>query len=233
MSRERALATAFRLLDLGFFRIGGETYAEQNGSYGLATISKDHVRIEDGSVVFEYTAKSGKERYVALAEEEVLDSVTALKRRRSGSEKLLAFQRRLALARHQQRRHQRVRQDRGVRGGVGQGLPHLARHRAGRRRARRLHPRRRQRAQAPSRRRAGDEGGLGVPRQHPGGVPRVLRRPARGRPVRGRRHDRARAQAPRREHPAGLPRHPRADREGDAQPAEEGTEVVRTRAKRR
>ena len=91
MSRERALATAFRLLDLGFFRIGGETYAEQNGSYGLATISKDHVRIEDGSVVFEYTAKSGKERYVALAEQEVLDSVTALKRRRSGSEKLLAF----------------------------------------------------------------------------------------------------------------------------------------------
>jgi len=91
MSRERALATAFRLLDLGFFRIGGETYAEQNGSYGLATISKDHVRLEDGTVVFEYTAKSGKERYVALAEQDVLDSVSVLKRRRSGSEKLLAY----------------------------------------------------------------------------------------------------------------------------------------------
>jgi DNA topoisomerase IB len=91
MTRERALATAFRLLDLGFFRIGGETYAEQNGSYGLATISKDHVRIEDGSVVFEYTAKSGKERYIALAETDVLDSVSVLKRRRSGSEKLLAY----------------------------------------------------------------------------------------------------------------------------------------------
>ncbi len=91
MSRERALATAFRLLDLGFFRIGGETYAEQNGSYGLATISKDHVRLEGGQVVFEYTAKSGKERYVALAEAAVSDSIETLKRRRSGSQKLLAY----------------------------------------------------------------------------------------------------------------------------------------------
>ena len=36
---------AFRLLDLGFFRIGGESYAEQNGSYGLATILREHVRV--------------------------------------------------------------------------------------------------------------------------------------------------------------------------------------------
>ena len=91
MPRERALATAFRLLDLGFFRIGGESYAEQNGSYGLATIGKEHVRTEGSSVVFEYTAKSGKERYVALANADVLDCVTLLRRRRSGSQKLLAY----------------------------------------------------------------------------------------------------------------------------------------------
>ena len=45
MPRERALAAAFRLLDLGLFRVGGEAYAEANGSYGLATIEKRHVRI--------------------------------------------------------------------------------------------------------------------------------------------------------------------------------------------
>src|SRR6187401_2165221 len=45
MPRERALATAFRLLDLGFFRIGGEQYAAENGSYGLATIEKHHVHV--------------------------------------------------------------------------------------------------------------------------------------------------------------------------------------------
>src|SRR5436190_5830029 len=34
MPTERALAAAFTLLDLGFFRIGSETYAEANGTYG-------------------------------------------------------------------------------------------------------------------------------------------------------------------------------------------------------
>ena len=46
MPRERALGTAFRLLDLGFFRVGGEQYAEENGSYGLATIEKQHVHVD-------------------------------------------------------------------------------------------------------------------------------------------------------------------------------------------
>ena len=91
MPRDRALAAAFRLLDLGFFRIGGESYAEQNGSYGLATIEKQHVRVEGDLVVFEYVAKSGKERLVALADQPVRDVVQALKRRRSGGPELLAY----------------------------------------------------------------------------------------------------------------------------------------------
>jgi DNA topoisomerase IB len=94
MPYERALATAFRLLDLGFFRIGGETYAESNNSFGLATITKDHVSLEGASVVFEYVAKSGKDRYVALADELVLRAVTDLKRRRTGGPELLAYRER-------------------------------------------------------------------------------------------------------------------------------------------
>lgn len=92
MPRERALATAFRLLDLGFFRIGGESYAEENGSYGLATIEKKHVRIEDDSVVFDYVAKSGKERLIALADQPVRDAIEVLRRRRGGERELLAYQ---------------------------------------------------------------------------------------------------------------------------------------------
>ena len=33
---------------VGFFRIGSEEYATENESYGLATLRKEHVRIEDG-----------------------------------------------------------------------------------------------------------------------------------------------------------------------------------------
>lgn len=91
MPYERALATAFRLLDLGFFRIGGEAYAEANHSYGLATIRKEHVTLEDGNVVFDFVAKSGQERYVALADDLVRDAVQDLLRRRSGGPELLAY----------------------------------------------------------------------------------------------------------------------------------------------
>ena len=45
MPKERAMALAFRLLDVGLFRVGGEGYAEENGSYGLATIEQQHVHI--------------------------------------------------------------------------------------------------------------------------------------------------------------------------------------------
>jgi DNA topoisomerase IB len=51
MPRERALACAVRLLDLGFFRIGGEEYVETNESYGVPTVLREHVAIEDGEVV--------------------------------------------------------------------------------------------------------------------------------------------------------------------------------------
>ena len=93
MPRERVLACAVRLLDRGFFRIGGEAYAEANDSYGLATIRKEHVRFEGREVVFEYIAKSGKERLQSVVDPAVYDVVKALKRRRSGGDELLAYKR--------------------------------------------------------------------------------------------------------------------------------------------
>ena len=45
MTRERVLACAVRLLDRGFFRVGGEDYAVENESYGLATMRKEHVTV--------------------------------------------------------------------------------------------------------------------------------------------------------------------------------------------
>jgi DNA topoisomerase IB len=92
MPYERALGTAFRLLDLGFFRIGGEAYAEANQSYGLATIQKEHVSLEGRSVVFDYIAKSGKERLIALGDELVRASVETLLAREGGGPELLAYQ---------------------------------------------------------------------------------------------------------------------------------------------
>ncbi len=92
LSRTRVLACAVRLLDLGFFRIGGEQYASENQSYGLATLRKEHVSLSrDGVLSFEFTGKSGKLWERSLVEPEVLAVVQALKRRRGGGEELLAF----------------------------------------------------------------------------------------------------------------------------------------------
>ncbi len=92
MPYERALGTAFRLLDLGFFRIGGEAYAESNHSYGLATIHKEHVSLEGREVVFDYIAKSGKERYIALGDSLVRASVAELLANNEAGPELLAYQ---------------------------------------------------------------------------------------------------------------------------------------------
>jgi DNA topoisomerase-1 len=92
LSRERVLACAVRLLDLGFFRIGTETYAARNRTFGLATMRREHVRVRaGGSIEFDYIAKSGKRRVVSMGDEAVVRAVRQLKRRRGGGEELLAY----------------------------------------------------------------------------------------------------------------------------------------------
>ena len=92
LNRDRVLACSVRLLDLGFFRIGTEDYAEQNQSYGLATIRKDDVRLHPGGrLVFDYMAKSGKRQIATVVDPDVYDVVAALKRRRGGGPELLAY----------------------------------------------------------------------------------------------------------------------------------------------
>jgi DNA topoisomerase I len=89
--RERVLAGATRLLDRGFFRIGTEGYAEQNQTYGLATMQKRHVKLKDNIIMFDFVAKSGKRRIQSVVDPEVLEVVAALKRRRNGGPGLLAY----------------------------------------------------------------------------------------------------------------------------------------------
>ena len=91
LTRTRVLACATRLLDIGFFRIGTEDYAEQNQSFGLATIRRSHVRLSSGEVRFDYMAKSGKQRIHSFVDPEVFAVVEALKRRRGGKPELLAY----------------------------------------------------------------------------------------------------------------------------------------------
>ena len=66
LQRDRVLAVAQYLIDRGYFRAGGEEYAQENGSYGLATLLREHVRVRPDSVDFDYPAKSGVRRTISL-----------------------------------------------------------------------------------------------------------------------------------------------------------------------
>jgi len=91
LDRECVLACAVRLLERGFFRIGSEDYAVTNASYGLATMRKEHVRVVDDWIGFDYPAKSGKRRVHGLVDPAVASVVAKLKARRSGGAELLAY----------------------------------------------------------------------------------------------------------------------------------------------
>jgi DNA topoisomerase I len=93
LSRERVLACATRLLDRGFFRMGTEDYAEQNQTYGLATIQKRHVRLDGDLITFDYVAKSGQRRLQSVLDPPVREVVAQLKRRGAGGPDLLAYKR--------------------------------------------------------------------------------------------------------------------------------------------
>lgn len=91
--RAKALALAFRMLDLAYFRAGGEGYAQRNGSYGLATLRREHVEVlDEGRVHFLYPAKSGQVRDVVVEDAQVAELIGTLLRRRGGGQELLAWQ---------------------------------------------------------------------------------------------------------------------------------------------
>jgi DNA topoisomerase I len=91
MPRERALACAVRLLDLGFFRVGSEVYAEENESFGLATVRREHVTVGRSEVLFDFPAKSGQRRIQSIRDAAARRALEAMYRRRGGPEDLLAY----------------------------------------------------------------------------------------------------------------------------------------------
>jgi DNA topoisomerase I len=91
LTRTKALACAVRLLDQAFFRVGSEAYAKQNGSFGLATLRKEHVTLHDHVAVFDFTAKSGKRRVQEITDPELLEPIGEMKRRQRGGKELLAY----------------------------------------------------------------------------------------------------------------------------------------------
>ena len=69
-SRRAAAAAVVRLISESFFRVGGERYAEENKTFGIATLRKRHVEFVKGQAVFTYVGKkSVRQRQVVTNRE--------------------------------------------------------------------------------------------------------------------------------------------------------------------
>ena len=171
LGRDRVLAAAFTLLDVGGFRVGSDRYAEENGSYGLMTLRREHVRCERGRLTFDYPAKSGRESVTVVTVARPSAWSRALRRRRPPGRAADGLVRPRAVARSRQRRRERLPVRPARRGRQRQGLPHLAGHRAGGRRPGRIRAGRAVSAGPQAGGQPGRGRGRGLPRQHPGGLP--------------------------------------------------------------
>jgi DNA topoisomerase-1 len=60
LQRERVLAGAVRILGTCFLRPGGEVYASENGSFGIATLRPRHVSVRGDRVTLDFVGKSGQ-----------------------------------------------------------------------------------------------------------------------------------------------------------------------------
>jgi DNA topoisomerase-1 len=68
LTRERAVSSVVRLLDLGAVRVGNEGYAQRNRSFGATTLRKRHAELTGKTLRLRYKGKGGKLREVTLSD---------------------------------------------------------------------------------------------------------------------------------------------------------------------
>jgi DNA topoisomerase-1 len=63
LPRERVMAAILRILSASFIRPGSQVYADENGSYGIATLRPRHVKLKGDLIIFDFPGKSGVQQH--------------------------------------------------------------------------------------------------------------------------------------------------------------------------
>jgi DNA topoisomerase-1 len=71
LGRERVLAAVLRILSTCFMRPGSEVYANEHGSYGIATLRRKHVKLKGDLIEFDFPGKSGVRQQRQLRDRQV------------------------------------------------------------------------------------------------------------------------------------------------------------------
>jgi DNA topoisomerase-1 len=68
LCREQVVASVVRLLDLGAIRVGNESYAKANKSFGATTLRQRHAKVSGGKLKLRFKAKSGQLREATISD---------------------------------------------------------------------------------------------------------------------------------------------------------------------
>ncbi|WP_226994335.1 DNA topoisomerase IB [Myxococcus hansupus] len=78
LGRDKVMAAMLRILGTCFIRPGSQRYADTNGSFGLATLRRRHVRVAGDTVYFDFPGKSGKQQRRQLRDRRVANVIRRL-----------------------------------------------------------------------------------------------------------------------------------------------------------
>lgn len=90
MPREKVLGLVVKLLDDTLIRVGNDSYAADNESYGLTTLKPDHVDVEGERIAFDFVGKGGLPREMTLDDSELARIVHQC--HELGGQELFAYQ---------------------------------------------------------------------------------------------------------------------------------------------
>ena len=75
---DRVCAIAVRLINLSWFRVGGERYARSSQTYGVTTLRKSHVSVRGKRVTFRFAGKHKVQVRTALVDSELAEAISQL-----------------------------------------------------------------------------------------------------------------------------------------------------------
>jgi DNA topoisomerase-1 len=75
---DKVAAIAVRLINLGWFRVGGDRYAERSRTFGITTLRKNHVTVRGSRISFRYRGKHSIMLRSAIVDKELASSLRDL-----------------------------------------------------------------------------------------------------------------------------------------------------------
>jgi DNA topoisomerase-1 len=78
LEKDKVMACILRILSTCFMRPGSQVYASENGSYGIATLRPQHVKVKGNVVLFDFPGKSAVKQHRELKDRRVARVVKEL-----------------------------------------------------------------------------------------------------------------------------------------------------------